>query len=179
MPLQIDGDAMPLNPLEMWAQAGNVVVSIALLIIYAYWFGQPSLQKYLDNGVIVIKWEERTSNIPPPCKFTDISNYYIKVYIKMYLLVIVLYRLSTHSAGWKEEKNDALCNSKGDQFIKCIENNSYYNYGHDIDQSKFVSAKYFMTFNILRGSTPTPRCHLVSNTNCWGAETDLSEERGI
>ena len=58
MPLQINGDAMPLNPFKMWAQAGNVVVSIALIIIYAYWFGQPSLQKYLDNGVIVIKWEE-------------------------------------------------------------------------------------------------------------------------
>ena len=63
---------MPLNPVKMWAQAGNVVVSIALLIIYAYWFGQPSLQKYLDNGVIVIKWEERTSDIPPPCKFADL-----------------------------------------------------------------------------------------------------------
>ena len=67
----------------------------------------------------------------------------------MYLLVIVVYRLHPHSGGWKKEKNDALCNSKGDQFIKCIENNSYYNYGHDIDQSKFVSAKYFYFDNIL------------------------------
>ena len=50
----------------------------------------------------------------------------------MHLLVIVVYRLHPHSGGWKKEKNDALCNSKGDQFIKCIENNSYYNYGHDM-----------------------------------------------
>ena len=67
----------------------------------------------------------------------------------MHLLVIVLYRLHPHSGGWKKEKNDALCNSKGDQFIKCIENNSYYNYGHDIDQSNFVSAKYFYFDRIL------------------------------
>ena len=67
----------------------------------------------------------------------------------MHLSVIVVYRLHPHSGGWKKEKNDALCNLKGDQFIKCIENNSYYNYGHDIDQSNFVSTKYFYFDRIL------------------------------
>ena len=69
MPLQINGDAMPLNPFEMWAQAGNVVVSIALIIIYAYFFGQPSFQKFMDKGIIIIKKDQRTLDIPPPGKF--------------------------------------------------------------------------------------------------------------
>ena len=54
---------------EMWAQAGNVVVSIALIIIYVYFFGQPSLQKFVDKGIIIIKKDQRTSDIPPPGKF--------------------------------------------------------------------------------------------------------------
>ena len=53
----------------MWAQAGNVVVSIALIVIYAYVFGQPSLQKFVDKGIIIIKKDQRTSDIPPPGKF--------------------------------------------------------------------------------------------------------------
>ena len=54
----------------MVAQAGNVVVSIALIIIYAYFFGQPSLQKFVDKGIIIIKKDQRRSNIPPPGKFS-------------------------------------------------------------------------------------------------------------
>ena len=53
----------------MWSKAGNVAVSIALIIIYAYFFGQPSLQKYTNNGVIIIKKEEKTLDMPPPRKF--------------------------------------------------------------------------------------------------------------
>ena len=52
----------------MWAQAGNVVVSIALIVIYAYVFGQPSLQKFVNKGIIIIKKDQGTSDIPPPGK---------------------------------------------------------------------------------------------------------------
>ena len=52
----------------MWAQAGNLIVSIALIIIYAYFFGQPSLQKFVNKGIIIIKKDERTLDIPPPGK---------------------------------------------------------------------------------------------------------------
>ena len=52
----------------MWAQTGNLIVSIALIIIYAYFFGQPSLQKFVNKGIIIIKKDERTSDIPPPGK---------------------------------------------------------------------------------------------------------------
>ena len=47
----------------------NVAVNIILLIIYIYCFGQHSVSKYLSNGVIVVKYEEVSTNISPPGKY--------------------------------------------------------------------------------------------------------------
>ena len=53
----------------MWARVGNIAVSIVLLIIYAHFFGKPSLHKYVKKGIIIIKNKERTLDIKPPGKF--------------------------------------------------------------------------------------------------------------
>ena len=47
----------------MW---GRVVANIVLLIIYAYVFGQHSLRKYLEKGVVIVNLEEESSSIKPP-----------------------------------------------------------------------------------------------------------------
>ena len=46
----------------------RVLVSIVLLIIYGYIFAEHSISKYLDKGVIIIKQQDKTSNIPAPSK---------------------------------------------------------------------------------------------------------------
>ena len=46
----------------------NIAVNIILLIIYIYCFGQHSVSKYLADGVIVVKYEEVSTNISPPGK---------------------------------------------------------------------------------------------------------------
>ena len=44
----------------------RIFVNIVLLIIYCYIFGQYSIRKYLDKGVITIKQQDESSNIPAP-----------------------------------------------------------------------------------------------------------------
>ena len=45
----------------------NIAVNIILLIIYIYFFGQHSLKKYLEHGIVVINYEEKSANqINPP-----------------------------------------------------------------------------------------------------------------
>ena len=52
----------------MWTKVGYAAVNIILLIIYACTFGYRSIQKYLDNGIIVVEKAEKHSILPPPCK---------------------------------------------------------------------------------------------------------------
>ena len=54
----------------MW---GRVVANIVLLIIYAYVFGQHSLRKYLEKGVVIVNLEEESSSIKPPGEFLRIE----------------------------------------------------------------------------------------------------------
>ena len=45
------------------------IVSVALLIIYVYFFGQNSIRKYVDNAVFVTTLEEKPKYITPPGKY--------------------------------------------------------------------------------------------------------------
>ena len=58
----------------MWVIIGNVVVNIILLTIYAVYFGYDSIQKYLDDGVIIIKRNDKTADISPMSKFKSQSS---------------------------------------------------------------------------------------------------------
>ena len=53
----------------MWIIIGNVVVNIILISFYAVYFGYDSIQKYLDDGVIIIKRNDKTADIPPLSMF--------------------------------------------------------------------------------------------------------------
>ena len=43
-------------------------INIILLLIYLYFFGQKSIQRYLDNAVFITEKEEYPVNITPPGK---------------------------------------------------------------------------------------------------------------
>ena len=47
----------------------HAIVTIALLIIFVYFFGLKSVSKYLSKAVIVSKQQETPSSIPPPGKY--------------------------------------------------------------------------------------------------------------
>ena len=44
----------------------NIVVNIVLLTLYVFLFGKESVNKYLDEGIIVVTHEEKMSIIEPP-----------------------------------------------------------------------------------------------------------------
>ena len=58
----------------MWEHAGNTVFSIVLIIIYAYFFGQYSVQKYFEKGVIILIHEENTLIPPPGTKYRTLKR---------------------------------------------------------------------------------------------------------
>ena len=43
-------------------------INVILLLIYLYFFGQKSIQRYLDNAVFITEKEEYPVNIMPPGK---------------------------------------------------------------------------------------------------------------
>ena len=48
----------------------NILVNIVLFIIYAYYFGQQSIKKYIEKGVTIVEHTETPSVIPPPGKIS-------------------------------------------------------------------------------------------------------------
>ena len=49
----------------------KVGINIALFILYIFFFGKYSIQKYLNKGVIIINEEENPEYIPPPGKMLN------------------------------------------------------------------------------------------------------------
>ena len=49
----------------------TVAVNIILIMIYVYFFGQSSVNKYLDKAVIITEKEEKPDSINPPGKPTS------------------------------------------------------------------------------------------------------------
>ena len=70
--------------MKIWTWA-HVFVNIILLIIYFYFFGQPSLSRFTKKGVIIVKDEENTETIPPPGKPGCLIINLLDIYISMYI----------------------------------------------------------------------------------------------
>ena len=49
--------------MKAWAY---VAVNVILVVIYAWYFGQHSILKYADKGIIIIKKEVRDATVPQP-----------------------------------------------------------------------------------------------------------------
>ena len=56
------------NKLEPAKLVSNIMVSIVLLIIYGYFFGRFSIQRYLAREVMIIEQEEKGVSLPQPGK---------------------------------------------------------------------------------------------------------------
>ena len=54
--------------LEPAKLVSNIMVSIVLLIIYGYFFGRFSIQRYLAREVMIIEQEEKGVSLPQPGK---------------------------------------------------------------------------------------------------------------
>ena len=44
----------------------NIFINSVLLILYVFFFGLQSIQKYLDYGVTIVNQEEKPATILPP-----------------------------------------------------------------------------------------------------------------
>ena len=79
--------------------------------MYSYYFGQHSVKKYLDKGVIIVIYEEEPDVIPPPA--------------------VVIYPINSNTTpgepgnGWKFDVQPACSNMSGEDFIQCLETASY------------------------------------------------------
>ena len=73
-------------------------INIILLLIYLYFFGQKSIQRYLDNAVFITEKEEYPVNITPPGK-TKVWEVRSRREIN-YLTFLSHHNLSTASAEW-------------------------------------------------------------------------------
>ena len=51
---------------EFLKTAINFLIKSVLLILYVFFFGLQSIQKYLDYGVTIVNQEEKPANILPP-----------------------------------------------------------------------------------------------------------------
>ena len=51
---------------EFVKAVSHIVVIFALFMIYAQYFGQQSVQRYLEEGVTTVKYKETLGAIPPP-----------------------------------------------------------------------------------------------------------------
>ena len=55
----------------------NIVVNIVLLTLYVFLFGKESVNKYLDEGIIIVTHEEKMSVIKPPGYLSSHCKYNI------------------------------------------------------------------------------------------------------
>ena len=52
----------------------KVGINIALFILYIFFFGKYSIQKYLNKGVIIINEEENPEYITPPGEMLHLED---------------------------------------------------------------------------------------------------------
>ena len=57
----------------------NIVVNIVLLTLYVFLFGKESVNKYLDEGIIIVTHEEKMSFIKPPGYLSSQYRYNIVI----------------------------------------------------------------------------------------------------
>ena len=53
-----------------------IFVNIVLFILYVWFFGMQSIQKYFDNGVTIISHEEKPPAITPPGQLLELRKWF-------------------------------------------------------------------------------------------------------
>ena len=74
---------------EILKTAMNIFINSVLLILYVFFFGLQSIQKYLDYGVTIVNQEEKPAAIQPPgmcqSKFLSIEFSYSMLLLQLLL----------------------------------------------------------------------------------------------
>ena len=111
----------------------NIVVNIILLIIYIYFFGQHSFNKYFEYGIIVVKYEEKSNNeISPPGWFSS-SVYQLLINA---ILAILLMSKGPELERYKMYPSTFCENTTGQDFIQCIEDGAFMTNDIILDKDK-------------------------------------------
>ena len=105
-----------LKPVKI---VSNFVVSLALLIIYIYFFGQQSIRRYLASEVIIIEQEEKDVSIPQPGKVVDL----IFINSAIYFPAITIFPVNPNTGRGRKDMAD--CQGNGNLYLKCMENITY------------------------------------------------------
>ena len=133
-----------------------ISVNIILLLIYSYFFGQKSIQKFLKRGVVIVQQEDRNSSIIPPGN-TYTCTYYTYVYIITYLrkslntafvVITIIPMNATSGTGWKNEDDTACMDFQGNQFIECIERHAYSKEELHLESNKNVKFRQIFVVNL-------------------------------
>ena len=83
----------------------NVAVSIVLVALYIYFFGQHSVQKFLNKSVIITENEEKQDAISPPGIYSIISTYISNFpLVVVEICRIILFFGSYHNFSDKPQK---------------------------------------------------------------------------
>ena len=99
----------------------KVGVNVVLLVLYAYFFGQYSVQKYLKKGVIITNVDEGQSLIKTPGQILDFLC--ILLFSHIQCLVINIVPFDT-SHGWKSEVKRCI-NKTSHKLHQCIKDSAY------------------------------------------------------
>ena len=116
----------------------KIIVNVLLLVVYAFFFGQESFKKYLDNAVIITEDTEHPSFITPPAitifpmnphhgsnrklgDYNDLCSNFTKLKNEFVECV---------RSGYDWNHFPLCINFTGQQFFDCVQNESYFIRGH-------------------------------------------------
>ena len=106
----------------MWSR---FLVNLGLLAFYVYYFGAPSMKKYMEKGIIIIKTEETHSSITPPGIYLSVffwmDNIILNLISCFFQVIIVMPTNPSTGTGWKKGA-DIPCKK---DIVQCIEKNAY------------------------------------------------------
>ena len=109
----------------------HIVLNIALVILYGIFFGQQSVRKYLDKGVIITKQKDTSSSVISPSDNT--VCFHNGLYCVSSFTGITIFSVNPDTgSGWKidtnlDELEETLCRDRGtgENFLQCVEESAY------------------------------------------------------
>ena len=131
----------------------HISVNIILLIIYSYFFGQKSIQKFLKRGVVIVQQEDGNSSIIH-VQVTHIHTIHMYItYLRKslndaFVVITIIPMNATSGTGWKNEDDTACMDFKGNQFIECIERHAYSKEELHLESNKNVKFRQIFVVNL-------------------------------
>ena len=96
----------------------KILVKILLLVIYAYFFGQHSILKYLNQSLVITNKEETSTSIIPP---GNPYWFFLKEQF-WFLSALILWPGNSKGHGWDYS---SCTNTTGEDLINCLSGVAY------------------------------------------------------